>query len=138
MTEGNLEENRRDTSLTITRGKTLSQNTLIESLLALGYSQSAHPGESCTYKRECSTIRLWHEASEYMIEYFDDEIDGIIEKRGDTNTHCESIVLAKVIGKTEVREKRGKINPLLFPLFASWSGIFLSSEFLEGKDALKG
>jgi transcription-repair coupling factor (superfamily II helicase) len=137
MTEGNLEENRRNTSLTIARAKTLSQNTLIESLLALGYSQSAHPGESCTYKREGSTIRLWHEESEYMIEYFDDEIDGIIEKRGDTNTHCDSIVLAKASTKIEVREKRGKINTLLFPLFASWSGIFLSSEFLEGKDALK-
>lgn len=137
MTEGNLEENRRNTSLTIARGKTLSQNNLIESLLALGYSQSAYAGESCTYKREGSTIRLWYEASEYMIEYFDDEIDGIIEKCGQTSTHRESIVLAKVVGKIEAREKRGKINPLLFPLFSSWSGIFLSSEFLENKDALK-
>lgn len=76
---GNLESIRRTYTYTIERESQVGQNILIEKLLEYGYHQRDYPGESGTYKREGSIIRIWREDIEYLVEYFDDTIESIVE-----------------------------------------------------------
>ncbi len=75
------------------RDVSLSQNALIEKLLEFGYRQSDYPGESATYRRAGSIIQIWQEEREYTLEYFDDMIESILESRGSTRIHKDSITL---------------------------------------------
>lgn len=72
----------------------LPQTVLIEKLLEFGYHQSDYPGESGTYKREGSIIRIWKEDREYLIEYFDDIIESIIETSSSKRLHREKLLLS--------------------------------------------
>ncbi len=73
---------RRISVFDIVRGSiSLSPEGMIEKLIDFGYIHSVHPGELWTYKREGSTISLTESITGnlYHIEWFDTEIESIIE-----------------------------------------------------------
>lgn len=72
--------------------------------------------------------------SEYMIEYFDDTIESIIEKVGDQVHHRKKLILPSEIPFAP--PTLVKINKEILSLFSSWSGILISCEFLQEREEL--
>jgi len=94
---GNLESIKRAHTIELQRDTTHPQNTLIESLLEYGYQQNNYRGESLTYNREGSIIRIYREDREYLIEYFDDTIESIIETNPMGKMHRNSLIIPKAL-----------------------------------------
>ena len=92
---GNLESIKRGYTIEIQRNSSIGQSPLIENLLEYGYRQSDFPWESGTYTREGSIIRIWKEDREYLIEYFDDTIESIIETSPWNRVHRDRVLLAR-------------------------------------------
>ncbi len=72
--------------------------------------------------------------SEYMIEYFDDTIESIIERVGDQVHHRKNLILPSEIPFAP--PTLVKINEEILSLFSSWSGILISCEFLQEREEL--
>ena len=137
---GNLEHLKRSYLIEIIRDVTLPHHTLIEVLIGYGYRQSDYPGESGTYTREGSLIRIWHEDREYTIEYFDDVIESIIEVSPRGRVHRDSILLTRMsidmTGSSDDREPSIDLSLPLLDLLATEPTLLIGCEFLRERDII--
>lgn len=130
--KGNLENIKRTYTLELMRDGDMPQNTLIEKLLEFGYHQSDYPGESGTYKREGSIIRIWKEDREYLIEYFDDTIESIIETISSKRLHRERLILTSE--HAYIPEDTPDLSKDLLVLFAESPTLLIGCEFLKERE----
>ena len=131
---GNLEQIRRMTTIELVRDTLLPQNILIEKLLEFGYRQSDYPGESGTYKREGSIIRIWREDREYLIEYFDNIIESIIDISSQKRLYRDRLFLTPE--NISVPENIADLSTDLIFLIAESPTILLGCEFLKEREYL--
>ena len=131
---GNLEQIRRMTTIELIRDTLLPQNILIEKLLEFGYRQSDYPGESGTYKREGSIIRIWREDREYLIEYFDNIIESIIDISSQKRLYRDRLFLTPE--NISVPENIADLSTDLISLIAESPTILIGCEFLKEREYL--
>lgn len=110
----------------------LAQNILIEKLLEFGYHQSDYPGESGTYKREGSIIHIWREDREYLIEYFDDIIESIIEISSSKRLHRDSLSL--VSENPYLPSRISDLSKEFISLIRDIPTLLIGCEFLKERD----
>ncbi len=118
---------------------------LIESLIVLGYSHSAYIGELAKYKREGSIITLTHaqSGSLYHIEWFDTEIDSIIEVDTQGNRHYREDLWIKneTLGAHSFERKAGVLNESLLETVLSGDTaptlILIGGDFLPYIEGLR-
>ena len=101
----------------IHRGTHWSMEDIIESLISLGYTHSEYIGELAKYKREGSIITLTHaqNGNIYHIEWFDTEIDSIIEIDALGKRHYRESVWIKneTLDEHSFERKIGVLNEAL-------------------------
>ncbi len=129
---GNLEQIKRTMTIELIRDTFFAQNTLIEKLLEFGYRQSDYPGESGTYKREGSIIRVWREDREYLIEYFDDVIESILDISSSARLHRDRLLLTSEIPYTI--EQLPDLSNELISLISATPTILIGCEFLRERE----
>ncbi len=129
---GNLESIKRTYTLELIRDMQLAQNILIEKLLEFGYHQSDYPGESGTYKREGSIIHIWREDREYLIEYFDDIIESIIEISSSKRLHRDSLSL--VSENPYLPSRISDLSKEFISLIRDIPTLLIGCEFLKERD----
>ena len=106
---GTSEYIRRVSTFDIIRGSvSLSPEGTIEKLIEFGYTHSPHRGELGTYKREGSIVTLTESLTGnlYHIEWFDTEIDNIIEIDSKTGKRNFKEVLTIKNPSTEKLERK--------------------------------
>jgi hypothetical protein len=131
---GNLEAIRREYIFEIIRESHTTQNTLIEKLLEYGYKQSDYSGESATYKREGSIVRIWRDDIEYMIEYFDEMIESIVEASPRGRLHRERIVICPL--HTYISESDLSLSEVLVTTLRDMPTLLIGCEFLREREYL--
>jgi transcription-repair coupling factor (superfamily II helicase) len=131
---GNLETIRRAHTYAVTRESHVGQNILIEKLLEYGYHQSDYPGESGTYKREGSIIRIWREDREYLIEYFDDTIESIVEISPRGRAHRDSFMIFSLHPYTS--DGALPISEILISTIRDMPTLLIGCEFLRERECL--
>jgi transcription-repair coupling factor (superfamily II helicase) len=80
-TNGGIDYLRKHSLYEISRGQRQTIDQLIEGLIQCGYSHAHHLGELATYQRSGSIVTITEatSGSQIHIEWFDTEIDSIIE-----------------------------------------------------------
>jgi hypothetical protein len=131
---GNLEAIRRAYIYSIDRESLAGQNILIERLIDYGYHQSDYPGESGTYKREGSIIRIWKEDREYLIEYFDDTIESIVEISPRGRAYRDSFTIFSL--HPYISDNVLPISTALTDTLRDMPSIMIGCEFLREREYL--
>ncbi len=129
---GNLETIKRTMTIELIRDALFAQNILIEKLLEFGYRQNDYPGESGTYKREGSIIRIWREDREYLIEYFDDVIESIIDISSRGRVHRDSLSLTPE--NQYIPAQISDLSKDLIDLISETPTILMGCEFLKERE----
>ncbi len=132
---GNTEEILRNSTLRIERGAILPINLCIEKLTENGYKHQAHLEENGHYTREGPIIRIKEHDREYIIEYFENEIDSIIE-RWEKNIHLPSLILPNKTHAPTSEKTRANLNEAFLEFFSTWNGLLIGCEFYEGREKL--
>ena len=131
---GNLIKIKKDYTIELVRDSLMPQNTLIEKLLFFWYQQNDYPGESGTYKREWSIIRIWKDDREFLIEYFDDTIESIIEISPSARIHKNSIILSD-FREYKVEEK-SPLSEDLITFLENTPTLLIWCEFLKERESI--
>jgi transcription-repair coupling factor (superfamily II helicase) len=129
---GNQENIKRNHCIEISLESIYPQNSFIEKLLEFGYKQSNYPGESGTYKREGSIIRIWKEDREYLIEYFDDTIESIIEMTSTKRIHRNQLLFFPE--NPYLSSESSALSQELLLHMKDMPTLMIGCEFLEERD----
>jgi transcription-repair coupling factor (superfamily II helicase) len=123
-------------------GESIEQ--IIEKLIEFGYNHAHHIGELATYKREWSIITITdaHTGNQILIEWFDTEIDNIIEIDSRTSTRAfrDSISIKnQLLENTPIERKIGVFNEQLFELIhtENTESILIGWDFLPYINTLR-
>ncbi|MBC7498322.1 DEAD/DEAH box helicase [Candidatus Gracilibacteria bacterium] len=141
-TSGDIGYLRRHSLYEITRGAEQTIENVIEKLIEFGYIHATHLGELATYRREGSVVTITdaHSGNQVHIEWFDTEIDSIVEidSRGDERRYRDTISIKnQKLSETPIERKVGIINMDLLALVESESTILLGCDFLPYIDQLR-
>ena len=90
---GNLVHLERGSGLMVSRGNTVTEESMIEALISLGYTHGDASDTRATYKKSGGTLTIRDACREetIQIEWFDTELDSIIVHRGDLREHIAHI-----------------------------------------------
>ncbi|GAB0174125.1 MAG: hypothetical protein HHAS10_00040 [Candidatus Altimarinota bacterium] len=134
--QGNLEGIQRLHTLRLNRGDKIEQNLLIENLLNIGYTQSDYRGEIGTYKREGSIIRIMAKESEWVIEFFDNEIESIMEMSGESHVHHDSVIFPRIGSEVNNSSLQDSVNLELLEYISQYPLALIATEFIAERDWL--
>ncbi len=139
---GDIDYLRRHSLYEITRGAEQTIENVIEKLIEFGYIHATHLGELATYRREGSVVTITdaHSGNQVHIEWFDTEIDSIVEidTRSDERRYRDTISIKnQKLSETPIERKVGIINIDLLTLLESESTILLGCDFLPYIDQLR-
>lgn len=105
---------RRKSLLSIMRNSKVAPENIIESLLSMGYHHAEYLDDDGSYKKTGSIIQIRDPWSGNLItiEWFDTEIDSIIEtsRDGISRTFLESIDIKNRNIDTSIQRKEGAVN----------------------------
>jgi transcription-repair coupling factor (superfamily II helicase) len=109
-TSGSIEYLKKHSLYEISRGQTQTIDQLIEGLIQCGYTHAHHLGELATYQRSGSVVTITEatSGSQIHIEWFDTEIDSIIEidSRSSERKHLDHITIKNQnLGSTPIERK---------------------------------
>ena len=120
---GNIAYLRRHSLHEIHRGIEQSIENTIEKLIEFGYIHAHHLGELATYRREGSVVTITdaHSGNQIHIEWFDTEIDSIIEidsGSGERKYRDSITVKNQKLESTPIERKVGVVNMALLELLS--------------------
>ncbi len=141
-TSGDIEYLRRHSLYEIVRGTEQTIEDTIEKLIEFGYIHASHLGELATYRREGSIVTITdaHSGNQILIEWFDTEIDSIIEiesRSGERRYRDTISIKNQKLSETPVERKVGVINTDLLALLQSGSVTLFGCDFLPYIDQLR-
>ena len=139
---GNIAYLRRHSLHEIHRGIEQSIEDTIEKLIEFGYIHAHHLGELATYRREGSVVTITdaHSGNQIHIEWFDTEIDSIIEIEsgsGERKYRDSITVKNQKLESTPIERKIGTVNTDLLKLLKSDSVNLLGCDFLPYIEQLR-
>lgn len=114
----------------------------IEKLIEFGYTHASHLGELATYRREGSIVTITdaHSGNQILIEWFDTEIDSIIEidSRSGERRYRDSISIKnQKLSGTPIERKIGFVNTDLLVLLQSSPVTLFGCDFLPYIEQLR-
>ena len=141
-TSGNIAYLRRHSLHEIARNTEQTIEDTIEKLIEFGYIHASHLGELATYRREGSIVTITdaHSGNQILIEWFDTEIDSIIEiesRSGERRYRDTISIKNQKLTETPVERKVGVINTDLLLLLQSESVILFGCDFLPYIEQLR-
>jgi transcription-repair coupling factor (superfamily II helicase) len=135
--KGNMLHIERNSVLHIERNMVLKQEDFIMSLTEVGYTHELGARSQNTYEKKWSIISitantLW---LSWDIEWFDTEVDSIVEREHEKRTYRNTLILPKKIETIEFSEK---LNEELLECI-SWKGVSSPSKWTRtGKVIISG
>ena len=144
-THGKIAYLKKHSLYTITRWQEQTLENTIEKLIEFGYTHAHHLWELATYRREWSIVTITdaYTGNTIHIEWFDTEIDSIIEidSRTDTRLYRDTISIKNQhIESTPIERKIGTVNMDLLDLIGTknkWNIILIWGDFLPYIDILR-
>ena len=114
-TSGDISYLKQHSLYEISRGTDQMIDTVISQLIEFGYTHASHLGELATYRREGSIVTITdaHSSNTIHLEWFDTEIDSIIEidSRSGERKYRDSISIKNQnLETTPVERKIGSLN----------------------------
>lgn len=143
--QGNLEYLKKHSLYEIRRNSTEKIENIIEKLIDFWYNHSHHVGELGTYRREGSIVTITdiHTGNLIHIEWFDTEIDSIIEVdfKNEERKYKDTIFIKNHnLDTTPIERKIGHLNKDLLKLWTSQiSGkiILIGADFIPYIELLR-
>ena len=141
-TSGDLGYLRRHSLYQIQRGAEQGIDMVIEQLIEFGYTHASHLGELATYRREGSIVTITdaHSGNQILIEWFDTEIDSIVEidsRSGERRFRDAISIKNQKPESTPIERKVGTVNMDLLALLNSTSVVLLGCDFLPYVEKLR-
>jgi transcription-repair coupling factor len=141
-TSGDLSYLRRHSLYEIVRGTEQTIDTVISQLIEFGYTHASHLGELATYRREGSIVTITdaHSGNQILIEWFDTEIDSIIEiqsRSGERRYRDAVSIKNQNLESTPIERKVGVVNIELLNLLNWTPIIILGCDFLPYIEVLR-
>ncbi len=121
--------------LRIDRNENRTIESVLEKLTEIGYTHELWAGSPGTYQRVWSVVSVKDISGSirYDVEWFDTEIEGIIEHRNDTRTHTQSAYIGRI---SAIPEERWDILNTTLLDFGDAFTILSGCDFLEQKELL--
>jgi transcription-repair coupling factor (superfamily II helicase) len=114
---GNLIHLERGSGLMVHRGNTISEESMIEALISLGYTHGDASDTEATYSKSGGTLTIRDAclSKTIQLEWFDTELDSIIVHRWDLREHVAHIRISAHPDHITL-EKWDELNPVLLEL----------------------
>lgn len=114
-TSGDMNYLRRHSLYEVSRGSEQSIDIVIAQLIEFGYTHASHLGELATYRREGSIVTITdaHSGNTIHIEWFDTEIDSIVEidfRSGERRYRNNISIKNQNLETTPIERKIGILN----------------------------
>ncbi len=132
-TEGSESYLKRKSILSIERGSTISIETIITQLVEMGYEHTEGIDIPGSYKRTGSILQIhdpWTH-SIWSIEWFDTEIDSLIEQNTKTEERDfrDSYTIKSRKEDSTLKQNQGNLNPLFLDILRHTPPILLGCDF---------
>jgi transcription-repair coupling factor len=139
---GGIDYLRKHSLYEISRGQSQTIDQLIEGLIQCGYSHAHHLGELATYQRVGNVVTITEASSgnQIHIEWFDTEIDSIIEidSKSNERRHRDMITVKNQnLTTTPIERKIWHLNEALLGLINNVPLILFGCDFLPYIESLR-
>ncbi|MBP6981863.1 hypothetical protein KBB25_03760, partial [Candidatus Gracilibacteria bacterium] len=137
-TSGSVEYLRKKTLFSLKRGENIKEEIVIEKLIEMGYVYGESLDQPGIYKKDGGILHIFdpYSLSSYSIEWFDTEIDSIIERKDSgERVFCDHIDIYNRNIPSEITRKEGVLNREIAQMVSGNIAI-IGCDFLPYKEEL--